>query len=457
MTLRTVVTRVVLAVLASSAGAGALLSAQALPAKTNGRLIRFGYYKVDDKSGNYSDAVSGYTNIVVADPKNAADTDQPDWQTPLRAQIQRAASAGKQILLLVEVPDLVQNRQVITLAGALEAAKPYWDNVAIVSFRDDVDGGILRGTLETEIQQVKNALDLKGMAYKPFMAEFTLSGVNSDAVYASGLNIVGFEAYLCTNGGDPNDNVTTMRENIATAKSRVRGAGKDMMLTLMAFTPTGCASWWTYNRISLEAMQDATYAEAYASEGGTNPVIGISIFAYDRPDATIDHGQLAMHHRRMSAMIKPDGLPLMTDGAAVRGCSEYVERSPVFKPSASECRDYCTANNADACEYLNGNCYVEYGNGCYLEGGHGGWQAVVLNSDQMEGASAIRGCDWWTWWAPVYQPNPTACLAYCQQNGANMCEYGDGTGECYVEFGSNCKITTLGGWHATVLTPVYTK
>ncbi|HEV8581981.1 MAG TPA: WSC domain-containing protein [Thermoanaerobaculia bacterium] len=74
----------------------------------------------------------------------------------------------------------------------------------------------------------------------------------------------------------------------------------------------------------------------------------------------------------------PPGGGMQTD-SAVRGCSNYVEWSPVYQPDPSSCHAYCAQNGANACEwYANGDCYVEFGSGCYVQGGFSGWWAAVF-------------------------------------------------------------------------------
>jgi pimeloyl-ACP methyl ester carboxylesterase len=74
-----------------------------------------------------------------------------------------------------------------------------------------------------------------------------------------------------------------------------------------------------------------------------------------------------------------DGGESMEANSAIRGCSNYVEWSPVFQSTAADCRAYCERQNADTCEWhVSGSCYVEFGNGCYVQGGFSGWYAAVL-------------------------------------------------------------------------------
>lgn len=71
----------------------------------------------------------------------------------------------------------------------------------------------------------------------------------------------------------------------------------------------------------------------------------------------------------------------------------------------------------------------------------------------MHPDSAVRGCSNWSWWSPVYQPDPGSCRSYCAQNGADACEW-YGNGDCYVEFGRGCHVQGgFPGWWAAVLRP----
>jgi hypothetical protein len=70
----------------------------------------------------------------------------------------------------------------------------------------------------------------------------------------------------------------------------------------------------------------------------------------------------------------------------------------------------------------------------------------------MQADSAIRGCSNWSWWSPVYQPDPGSCYNHCAQNGAHSCEW-NVNGDCYVEFASGGCYVQGGfpGWWAAVL------
>lgn len=69
----------------------------------------------------------------------------------------------------------------------------------------------------------------------------------------------------------------------------------------------------------------------------------------------------------------------------------------------------------------------------------------------MQSDSAVRGCSDWSWWSPVYQPDPGSCYTHCAQNGADSCEW-HVNGDCYVEFASGGCYVQGGfpGWWSAV-------
>ncbi len=76
---------------------------------------------------------------------------------------------------------------------------------------------------------------------------------------------------------------------------------------------------------------------------------------------------------------------------------------------------------------------------------------VTSTGGGMQPDSAVRGCSNWSWWSPVYQPDPGSCHTYCAQNGANACEWDVNNGDCYVEFGGGCSVQGgFPGWWAAV-------
>jgi hypothetical protein len=159
----------------------------------------------------------------------------------------------------------------------------------------------------------------------------------------------------------------------------------------------------------------------------------------------------------------------MTARAAVRGCSNYVEWSPVYQPTSSACHDYCAANGGNACEWHvpTGNCYVELGYGCYVESGYDDWYAEVLSQGtpppppppppppgpdgQMHASSAVQGGCQNNYWDPVFEGSADACRSYCVSYNADACEWYEVNGDCYVEWGGGCSVASgVSNWSAAV-------
>jgi hypothetical protein len=65
------------------------------------------------------------------------------------------------------------------------------------------------------------------------------------------------------------------------------------------------------------------------------------------------------------------------------------------------------------------------------------------------GDTAVR-CSNWSWWDPVWQPDPSTCFSYCAAYGADACEWYV-SGDCYVEFGTNCYLAPgYEGWWGAI-------
>jgi hypothetical protein len=422
---------------------GTILSAQALPAPTNTNLRYLAYY------GGSAQDVYPYTNMALI----GANGTLQDWQTPFADALGTAASYGKPIMLFVSMAQDAQP----PLAEVLAVAADYWDSVAIINFYDEVDWYDPPSMLESMISDLNDAIDSASLSRRPLMAQFGMAAaLYGSAITASGLSIVGLTTAFSVNTLTVPQNVASFRTNLDIAKGRVADAGKQMILTMMAYNMycgANCTNWDS-NRPTLEAIQDATYGAAYASENDSNPVIGITMFSYDRFGGTSSHPNLMIRHKRISAAMGINSN--MQPNTAVRGCSDYVERSAVWMASVSQCRDYCVAHNADSCEWDSGSygCYVEYGDGCHLESGFSGWYAMVLNAGQMEQESGVNGCSSFSS-LQLSAASPNQCMNLCATADADACEYEDSTGYCYAEWGVGCFIDNWSSWHATLLRPGY--
>jgi hypothetical protein len=75
-----------------------------------------------------------------------------------------------------------------------------------------------------------------------------------------------------------------------------------------------------------------------------------------------------------------------------------------------------------------------------------GEQAVEYTT---AGDTAVR-CSNWSWWDPVWQPDPWTCFNYCSAYGADACEWYV-SGDCYVEFGTDCYLAPgYDGWWGAI-------
>jgi hypothetical protein len=444
--------------------AGTLVRAQALPLPTNQNLTWFGYYGAMTKYGDYTSQVYPYTNLDVIGPYGAADTEDSDWQTPYYDMLDTAASNGKTIMLITGPGTAVQGNQTITPEDSLEIASDFWSSIAMINMLDDVPETASAEAVEESIDDFLEILNESAPSAKPIMAQFTFDGaLEGDGIEASNLDIVGVTAFKCGNGEQVVDNVDELLDDLNTAKGRIATAGKQAILTMMAFDrnigsnsgPGPCPNW-TWNVQSLTAMQEAYYAAAYASEGGSNPVVGISMFVWTRPGSgfnagTINYPGLQIRHWRIGAVM---GIPVMQNNATVAQCSNYVLLDPVSKGSAAQCYSHCLEKNADGCEFDSGNsdCYAIYGNACEVGSGPSGNYAAVLNMGQMQADSGVGGCEDWTWLSPVTIATANQCLSWCVDNDADACEWNSGSNECYAEYGNRCHVYPgANGWHATVL------
>jgi hypothetical protein len=424
--------------------ASGVAAAQSLPAPTNPNLRYLGYYFADGRDGDFTSVVFPFTNLYIANP-TAYNTANPDWQTPFRNSLQNAFNNGKAIQLLMA--DGVSGQQTFSWDAILDVARDFWSRVEIVEVLHEPPAGTPAAFIEGKINELKEKLNARSLAPRPVSVQFGAS-VPTDAITAPSLDIVGIEAYLAPPGHpDPAVNVTQLNALMDEGKNRVRNAGKKAILVMQAYDRNFT---WT-NIETLKALQVPVYLSAY-----NDPVVvAVTMFAYGRGGGTVAHPELETEHRRIAAamgLTPPPGE--MQPNSAVRGCSSWSWWNPVFQPNPGACGTYCAQNGAQACEwYVNGDCYVEFGEGCSVQGGFGGWYAAVFVPTTMQPNSAVRGCSNWSWWSPVFQPSASACRTYCAQNNADACEW-HVSGDCYVEFGQGCFVQGgFANWHAVVLRP----
>jgi hypothetical protein len=285
-----------LAVRASSA------AAQALPYPTNPNLAYLGYYFSDGRYGNFTADVFPYTNLFIAITDGAVSTDIADWQTPLGTQMQNAAVQGKHILLIMKDARNNAGAQQYSWDGVLEVAAPYWGAVRLVLIFDDDQSEMDPSDLAAEIAALRGRFSAHGLADRPVMANFALNAnglLNPAAVAAlgaTGLDVIGVTAFLHhQNFPTPQDAASFLRTSVDAALAEVQAAGKQAFLNMQAFDRSGLFT----NIPLLKALQEPIYLAARDN----TTVIGIGMFSYARFGGTLDHPELAIHHRRIAAVM----------------------------------------------------------------------------------------------------------------------------------------------------------
>jgi hypothetical protein len=310
-----------------------------LPAPTNPNLTHFGYYFVNEKNGNDTAFVWPYTNIYVAIPANAADSQVIDWQTPFAAQLQAATVNHKPIYLILGECGWTESC-VFTWDAILDVAQNFWGQVAWVEVSAEANL-----TTPAEMDERINALNLqlttRGLASRPAGALFTRQQIlTTNAILSSGLSFVNIEAYEPCTAQDcslQNQSTTTvvndLNSYLATAKNRVRNAGKQIFLTGQAFDRI----FWT-NMTTLEAIQRPVYLNAY----NDTAVIGILMFSYNRGGGTKDHPVLQQAHREIGSVMglsaagnvdAPANGAIVSQGFLIGGWA--IDRAAIDSPQSS--------------------------------------------------------------------------------------------------------------------------
>jgi hypothetical protein len=138
----------------------------------------------------------------------------------------------------------------------------------------------------------------RGLAPREMEATFTTGQIfTTDGIYAPGLTHVAVEGYLPPPGSPtPQVNVGNLNSYLASAKARVRGAGKKMFLIMQAYNMSG---QWS-NITTLEALQRPIYLNAYNDPD----VEGILMFNYGVPNGTKYIPQLQQAHREIGSAMR---------------------------------------------------------------------------------------------------------------------------------------------------------
>jgi hypothetical protein len=282
---------------ATSVGS-AQITLTGLPSPSHGNLDYIGYYFSISKYGDYSTAVFPYTNLFIALPKNAAYSDDPDWQTPLYDQVATATSQGKRVLLLMSDSRHNTQYQEYSWDDILDVVDEFWSSIDLICIHDDdITSTISEQDLQDDIAALRTTFSNHSLADRPIMANFAFGDqgfANPGATDAEGLDIVGITAYLDDDDDfeDTEEAVGVLEDRLDDALASVDGLGKQAFLNMQAFDRSG-----VFDDIEmLVALQEIYYLAA----GVDDNVIGLGIFSYARQGGTLDHSELVYPHQRIA-------------------------------------------------------------------------------------------------------------------------------------------------------------
>lgn len=258
-----------------------------------GTVLDFGYYRVDTKqqvAGQYGSEVRGYTNLCYVggvDGYSDSNTPTATAKANMAGSIARLADAGFSIMLDVEL-----NQGRMTVADALDAARPKWDKVKYVIL-GEIDLGNPTRT-NTDILNLKNAMTNKGLTIKPI--GFTTDNPNiviQNDISQYNFDFVNLEAYtpdgIC--GSDPVAEALRVTTLLAQQKAAVP-ASKFLSVVFQGYDRNGtCASQGV-----IDAINRATY---FTGVKGDSRVKAMVIFAYARPGGTRERPTLKAIHQEI--------------------------------------------------------------------------------------------------------------------------------------------------------------
>jgi hypothetical protein len=267
-----------------------------LPANTNPNLSRFGYYFVNDKYGDARSTAWAYTNLYVAVPANVADSSASfgTWQTKFNEQLADATFNHKGIYLILGecgFPDPCPSG--VDWDDILDVAANYWSQVLWVEVASE--NNMNRWDMQARVDLLSTKLSARGLADRPAGAIYQREQIlTTDGIYAPGLDFVTIEAYVHWSfQNDGPGAVNDLNAYLASAKSRVVGAGKQIILTGQAYDRNGN---WT-NASTLELLQAPVYLNAYNDWN----VVAIMMFSFNRPGGTANYPNLRQPHCQIAA------------------------------------------------------------------------------------------------------------------------------------------------------------
>jgi hypothetical protein len=259
--------------------------------------LAYGYYFTDSKYGNYQTEVDCYSDLYYAGTGPAyyagSDTPTDEWLPLMKASVQKAVDKKKRINLAISINDVSPDAQA-RIDKVLNIMAKFWTSVYIIELADEPDW--TKKQTEAKLQELRGILRNHGLPDKPMGIVYTQDQtLNSNAIFATGLDWVGIEAYVSA-PGDANAqvNVDNLNNFINRAKARIP-ADKNIVMIMQAYSRNYA---WT-NIDTLKELQLPTYLQSYNDPR----VIAINMFAYGRPSGSREYLKLTNIHKKIGNSI----------------------------------------------------------------------------------------------------------------------------------------------------------
>lgn len=251
------------------------------------RPLHYGYYYVGGKWQNPGEdhfaEVCDYTNTFLVS-RNMFDSGDPHWDCKARDAAERAAAAGKRLILQLDLPKTQDAEPADSLPYVeqyLDAVAGAWDAVDLIEVADEPEW-INAVRIDEWLDMVKGAIEARFSNVPPLGASFKRQQImemndpfpNGNRVTKSRLAWVGLTAYVDPNQStpDPAGTLQALRQNYWEQVPKV--GGKPRMVIMQSYDRNGC-----FTRLEqLPAIQRETFDMTLEDSGA----IALTMFAYSR-------------------------------------------------------------------------------------------------------------------------------------------------------------------------------
>ncbi|MCY1021855.1 Ig-like domain-containing protein [Pyxidicoccus sp. MSG2] len=266
--------------------------------------MQLGYYFADGRYGNFRSEVSGYTNLYYAWARRGYEPDStaPDavWLPLMQGAVASAAAEGWNIQLNLNLQEQTPGR-VTPLDAVLDLVAPYWSHVARIELASGPDWS--RAETEARILDLRARLSARGLAARPMGNVYSIDQVRTlDAIFATGLDFVGIEAFV-DGPGHPisQGNTSYLVSRVTEAKQRVP-TSKLIVLVVQSDTRNGT---WT----NLDNLRDLQLTPYYHLAANDPRVVALTLYTYGRPQGARDNPVLKPTHMRIAEKLFGVSIP----------------------------------------------------------------------------------------------------------------------------------------------------